>query len=79
MEAVSTIVQALNAITPLGLAAGLAFVIYQLVAKKGQIRAISENHLSGLPAMEQTLLRIEETLGEIRDGINYLKGRLNGR
>ena len=80
-----TIASALNALTPLGLAGGLAFIIYHLISKKGVVRDISENHLSGLPEMNATLMRIEEsmkrqetTLHDIRDGTNYLKGRISG-
>ena len=80
-----TLVGAFNSLTPLGLAAGLAVIIYQLTSKKGAIRTISENHLSGLPEMNATLLRMDETMKrqettllDIRDGINYLKGRSSG-
>jgi len=83
MTVVENVVSALNTITPLGMAAGLGFIIYLLIAKRGPIRTISENHLSGLPEMHATLIRMEEsdrrqegTLSEIRDGINYLKGRI---
>lgn len=71
-----TIVLTLNTLTPLGLAGGLGYVIYLLVKVK-------TNHLHGLPGMETNvdtlvaaLARIELTLGEIRDGINILKGRI---
>ena len=80
-----TIIGAFNSLTPLGLAGGLAFIIYHLTSKKGAVRGISENHLSGLPEMNATLRRIEEsakrqetTLIDIRDGTNYLKGRISG-
>jgi hypothetical protein len=79
LDAADKIVHALNDITPLGLAAGLAFVIYSIIAKKGSIRLISDNHLSGLPEMFAMLQRIEQSLAEIRDTLNYLKGRLNGK
>lgn len=64
-----TIVSTLNSLTPLGLAGGLGYVIYLLVKVK-------TNHLHGLPDMAASLIRIEQTLGEIRDGINILKGRI---
>ena len=86
METLRSAVEVLNALTPLGLAGGLAYIIYHLIAKKGRVRTISDNHLSGLPALENTVQKIlesagrqEETLGEIRDGINFLRGRANGR
>ncbi len=76
----------LNAITPLGIIGLLVYVVYLMIAKKGPIKLISDNHLSGLPEMAQVLnliressLRQEMTLNEIRNSINYLRGRLNGR
>lgn len=86
LETLTTTISVLNSLTPLGLCAGLAFIIWQFASKKGSVRLISENHLSGLPDMAHTLVqlvdsnkRLEATLLEIRDGLNYLKGRLNGR
>lgn len=74
---------ALNSVSSLGVIGLLSYVIYLMIAKKGPIKTISDNHLSGLPEMNATLVRMEEsskrqetTLGEIRDGINYLKGRV---
>lgn len=78
-DALVTVVQALNALSPLGLAAMLAFIIWQLVGKKGNVRKISDNHLSDMPEILATLQRIETGIGDVRDGINYLKGRVNGR
>ena len=72
---IDEIAHIVNDVTPLGLAAGLAFIIYQLIAKKGRIRAISDNHLSDLPAMAATLERIEVTLQNVHAGIEYLKGK----
>jgi hypothetical protein len=79
VEAAKAIVEFLNSLTPLGLAGGLAYIIYQLVAKRGTVRTISDNHLSGLPEMAASLERMERTLLEIRDGISFLKGRINGK
>lgn len=90
METIDTIVSvaqgvvlALNMITPLGLCAGMAYIIYQFVAKKGSVNLISNNHLSGLPEMAETLTRIEysnrrqeSTLNEIAKDISFVKGRI---
>lgn len=80
---VQGIVTGLNMLTPLGLAAGMAFIIYQFVAKKGSVKLISDNHLSGLPEMSDTLIRIEasnrrqeSTLNDIAKDISYVKGRI---
>ena len=79
IETLSQLLGYLNALTPLGLAGGLAYIVYLLVGKRGPINSISDNHLSSLPDMVATLERIEKALCEIRDGISYLKGRVNGR
>lgn len=78
-----SIVAALNAVTPLGMAAGLGYIIYHMIAKNGNIRTISENHLSDLPEITdamrgvvQILQRIEVAQGE---NFAYIKARLNGR
>lgn len=76
-ETIKTVVSVLNSLTPLGLAGGLGYVIFVLVK-------VRTNHLHNLPHTEAnvdllvgSLNRVETTLGEIRDGINYLKGRVH--
>lgn len=60
MEDLSPIIQALNSLSPLGLAGGLGYIIYlQVKTNKGQNK-IATNHLHGLPEMHETLKRIEE-------------------
>lgn len=90
---VGTIVTMLNMLTPLGLAGGLTFIIYQIVSKKGSVKMLSDNHLSGLPEMLDTLksidtgtqsqARILETIrvdiSETAKGVEYLKGRADRR
>ena len=75
METVKVVVAAFNSLSPLGVIGLLAYIVYLLVAKKGPVKAISDNHLSGLPAMESTLQRMEVVLMEIHDGINILRER----
>jgi hypothetical protein len=82
-ETLTPIVSILNGLSPVGLAGMLAFIIYHLVAKKGRVRAISDNHLSGLPEMAATLIRIEESnkrqesvLSNISNDISFVKGRI---
>ena len=77
----------LNAATPLAVVTviigALAFIIYQLVGEKGNVRLISDNHLSGLPdltsAIDQLVessKRQENSLNRIANDISYLKGRI---
>ena len=87
------VIGALNTLSPLGLAGLMGFILYHMVAKKGSVKTLSENHLSGLPDILVTLQSIdgsskrqEALLGEIRDdlsetakGVEYLKGRADGR
>lgn len=86
MEDLFSIVESLNALSPLGLAAGLAYIIYmQIKAQRGQNK-IASNHLHPLPEMNETLKRIEENqrdqnmmLNDIRTSQEYIKARINGR
>ena len=55
-------IKALNEISGLGMAAGLAWIIYILVSKNGPVSQLSNNHLSGLPRMEKKLDKIHTTL-----------------
>lgn len=55
----------LNALTPAGFAALLAFIIYQLVMQKKadkvvaeDLKSVKDNHLSGLPEIEGDVKRI---------------------
>lgn len=77
------LVAALNAITPMGIIAALIYIVYQFASKKGSVNLISNNHLSGLPEMNATLLRIEDqgkrqegTMNDVARDINYIKGRI---
>lgn len=88
-ETAHALVHALNDITPLGLCAGLAFIIYQFVNKDGWAKKLSDNHLSGLPDMQASLKiiaenstlmiasdkRQEDSLLQVRDGVNQLLGK----
>lgn len=76
LDTLKLAVELLNNLTLPGIVALLAYIVYLLVSKNGPIKAISDNHLSGLPEMNATLLRIEVTMNEVRDGINFLKGRI---
>ena len=83
MTTVFDALKMLAAISPIALAlilcGGLGYIIYLLISKRGPVRSISENHLACLPEMLAALERIETSLSELRDGMAYLKGRINGR
>lgn len=76
---ITTVINALNNLTPLGLAAGIAYIVYLQVKNKKEVATISDNHLSGLPEMAATLARMEGTLNIIAKDIGYLMGRRNGK
>jgi hypothetical protein len=76
LDSLKMAVELLNGLSPIGIIAILAYIVYLLISKNGPVKAISDNHLSGLPEMNATLLRIEVTMNEVRDGINFLKGRI---
>ena len=75
-ETLHSTIELLNSLSPIGVIGLLAYIVYLMISKKGPIQVISNNHLSGLPEMNATLLRIESTISEVRDGINYLRGRI---
>lgn len=83
---VSSIIEALNALTPLGLAGGLGYVIYLLVKGKTsadvKVETIASNHLHGLPEMLDILREMNDTLHRMdrtaAENFAYLKARLNG-
>lgn len=79
LESITQAIHLLNTLTPLGLCGGLAWIIYQFVNKRGTVRLISENHLSGLPAMAESLHRMEATLININVTLGYIQGQLSGR
>jgi len=68
LEAILAILSLLNAMSPtvlsLGIIGGCIWIIWLLTAKKGPMRLLSDNHLSGLPEMADTLVRIEEHLAK---------------
>ena len=73
------LVSTLNSLSPLGLAGGLAFIIYLQIKQRGRVREIADNHLHGLPEMAESLKRIELNLDAIRDHVVYLRARANGK
>lgn len=73
------IIQTLNGITPLGLAAGLAYVIYLQVTNRGRVANLETNHLHELPEMANTLRRIEAAMTEMRSDVVHIKARVNGK
>ncbi len=77
-------------ITPLGLAAMLAAIIYLLIRNRSQVQELSANHLSGLPEMMTLLTKIADSqerqeecgrqiLNQLSTLDGYLRGRANGR
>ena len=79
METLVSLLAALNSLTPLAIVGLLAIIIFMLVRQKSEtdtkLVSISDNHLSGLPEMQETLHRIELTLERLDA---YLRARLNG-
>lgn len=80
MQDIIGIVGALNSLSPLGLAAGLGYVIYLLVRGKqhvqGEIHQIRTNDLHELGDMAETLRRIEVKISE---EFSYIRAKLNGK
>ena len=73
------IITALNAITPLGLAAGLAIIIYLQIKNKGRVNHLATNHFHELPQMAADIRAMRELLQTVNDNVVYLKARVNGK
>jgi hypothetical protein len=82
LDTIKAAADTLNSLSPLAVIAGLAYVIFMLVRTRGELKAdnvtITENHLHELPAMAESLRRIEAQLSNISITLGYLRGRLNG-
>ena len=90
MEALTSLLNVLNSLSPLGVIALLGLVIFMLVKAKTakvemdqKVANIADNHLHDLPSiadnMEKavaTLQRIEVKMGE---EFSYIRARLNGK
>ena len=76
---IDALVTALNAVTPLTLAGGLAYIIYELIRQRQRIHNIADNHLHSLPDVVEALKRIESTLKDVNDNIVYIRARVNGK
>lgn len=72
---------AVNAVTPLGLAALLGVVILLMTHKRGPIRKIQDNHLAHVQAALERIAdnsdKNLEALHEIGKDISYVKGRIS--
>lgn len=70
----------LLALVLLALAATIFLIIWKVGAP---VKAIESNHLHDVTELLQQLVdgqgRTEQTLTDIRDGINYLKGKADAR
>ena len=80
VAAVNGVIEALNKVSPLGLSAGLAYLIYVVVKGKTstdlKIDTMRGNDLHELPEAVEILRRIEIKISE---EFAYLRARLNGR
>lgn len=77
------ILSALASLSPLGVIALLAYVIYLLVTQRKEAgqrhRVLASNHLHELPAMADSLRRMEATLQSMNENIVWIKARINGK
>lgn len=80
------LLQTLDKLSPIGVIALLGLIIFLLVRAKDakiemdkKVSLISENHLSGLPEMADSLRRIENQLQSMNDNIVYIRARVNGK
>ena len=87
MDAIVTILEIASTLSPIAVIALLAVIIFLLVKARAtnlfdvpdKVDAISDNHLSGLPDMAESLKRIESQLQNMNDNIIYIRARVNGK
>ena len=74
METISTVVAALNSLSPLGIIALLSYIIYLQVRSHAQVETIKTNDLHDVPEVIESLRRIELMLAT---EFSYIRSRLN--
>jgi hypothetical protein len=86
VDTLVTILTLLNTIHPLVLSlliiGGFVYLFYLMLAKNGPIRQLSDNHLSGLPEMADTLVDIKIELrrgNELQTQLLAIASRIEGR
>lgn len=83
------VLSAVNAVSPLGLAVLLAYVIYLLISQRGKVQELGDNHLhdvtARLDAVIASLGRLEtgqqlheENTTQVREALAHIKAKLNG-
>ena len=81
------ILTTLNSLSPLGVIALLAYIIFMMIKGKsdveGHVNSIKNNDLHELPQMAENLRTIGETLQRIEvsasENFAYIKARINGK
>ena len=76
MDSLVVLLQALNAMSPVGVIALLALIIYKQVQAARKVTKIETNDLHTLPDMLETLQRIEVLMSR---EFSYIRARLNGK
>jgi len=85
---ITTLLQAANSMTPLGICALLVVVIILMTHEKGPIKQLANNHLEHVQmaldkivlngdAQAASLKEQAATLNDIRSDISYVKGKLD--
>lgn len=80
MESIVSLLSALSAMSPLAVVALLGVVLLFAVKNQKQVTAISDNHLSGLPELEESMRRMEFTLQRIEvklgEDLSWIRAKL---
>lgn len=76
METLLAVLTTLNAMTPLGVIALLATIIYLQVKSHKQVDTLKTNDLHELPEVVESLRRIEILLAS---EFSYIRAKLNGK
>lgn len=68
-----TLLKTLSEFTAIPTIALLGVIIWQLVKNKRDVNAMTTNHLSNLPEIEQSQIRIEQKLEKMGDTLIEIK------
>ena len=74
-----TILNTIAQFSPIATIALALFIIWQLIKNKDIMNEIGDNHLSGLPEMKDSLMRMEGKLDKINDTLVEIKTLLRNQ
>lgn len=78
MQAITSLLAGLNALSPLAVIGLLGLVLLFQARNRATLTEVTDNHLHAMPDIVLALQRIEQTLKDINDNVVYVRARING-